>query len=978
MNGFVDRVATLATRFPAAVLVGLFVVTVVLGNFAGQQEFDADMQAFTPDGELQQLEQRVREEFGGNDRQVQVIVDAGRGGNVLSPEGLAIAEAVEEAVTEHDDIADLLHSAGPMGGNGVITYATPLAGQLQQMGLEPDEASQRFIDSARDDALAGQQGERIRQLLSQDFDGGDARGGLVIVQLDPDAPYGDIHAAHLALSEAVEGVDSGFYSAEAFSFSIVQEEMEGSMESDLPRLMLASFLLIILILAFQFRRVSDVLLGVIGLMSALIWMAGISVLLGPGYLEITGSFNQIAMAVPVLLVGLGIDYSVHLTSRYREERAQGWSATHSARTAVITVGVALTLATMTTAIGFMSNMASPLPPISDFGLFAAAGIASAAIVLGLLVPAARTLLDRRAEARANPPKIKEPAELPGLSVLPAKAPLATLLGGLLLAASAGVAATGLDTTFSREEFIPEGSYADQVLTRLDDLFGGDVSERTNVLVDGDVRDPETFTLLLQAEEDLADVEAVRTVGDRAEVTSPASVVRQLDDMADSARTQLAAQFAFLDDPEQAAEQVGIPDDLTFGDLPPDIREQMADANGMPDDTELPVDDLDELERRLPPGISATEALLSTLPGAELVDALRQGVAEQLEQDAPDVDPAIVAELAALDPQELTAEAIRTSGYPLDEVPGQALELIEAGDELRELGWRGDHLTGDADVEAILAVADEHAGDMLAGVLTDDAALMTVSTQAGGQGISELAEDIRDRLAPLAASVPGGIDLVSDDLLMDETLTQMTASQVRAIVVSLLSALALLTLYYALSARRPALGPITMLPALLAVPLILGSMWAVGLSFNALTATVSSIAIGIGVPYGIHVTNRFLEERAHGLDSSSTITATLRHTGTALVGSAVTTAAGFGVLALSDLRPMQQFGGVTSVTIIYALVTALLVESSALVLWDRWHRRRERGGEAPSMDALATGDGREPASTEAMSVELVHRQGQVRP
>jgi predicted RND superfamily exporter protein len=978
VNGFVDRVAGLATRFPAAVLLGLFVVTLVLGNFAREQQFDADMGAFVPDGELQELEQRVRDEFGGNDRQVQVIVDAGRGGDVLSPEGLALAEAIQEAVTEHEDIAGLLHSEGPMGGDGVITYATPLAGQLRQMGMEPDEASQRFIDSARDDALAGRQGERIRQLLSQDFDGEDARGGLVVIRLDPNADYGEIHAAHLALAEVVDGIDSGFYDAEAFSFSIVQAEMEGGMETDLPRLMGASFLLIILILAFQFRRVSDVVLGVVGLMSAVIWMAGISVLLGPDYLGITGSFNQIAMAVPVLLVGLGIDYSVHLTSRYREERAQGLNATRAARTAVVTVGVALTLATVTTAIGFMSNMASPLPPISDFGLFAAGGIASAAIVLGLLVPAARTLIDRRAEARANPPTVKEAAGLPGLSVLPARAPLATLVGGLLLAGTAGLLATGLDTTFSRDEFIPEGSYADQVLTRLDTLFGGDVSERTNVLVDGDVRDPEVFALLLDSEEDLAELDGVRSINGRAEVTSPASVVRQLDEMAASARTQLAAQFAFLHDPQQAAQQVGIPEDLTFGDLPPDIREQMADADELPDDAQLPVDDLDELERRLPPGVSATEALLSTLPGAELVETLRRGVAEQLEQDAPDVDPAAVAQLAALDPDDLTIAAIRDAGYPMDELPEQAVDLIEASDQLRALGWRGETLTADADVEGILAVADEQAGDMLAGVLADEAALMTISTQAGGEGATELAEEIRTALAPLDAAVPGGVSVVSDDLLMDETLTQMTASQVRAIVVTLLSALALLTLYYAISARRPALGPITMLPALMAVPLILGSMWAVGLSFNALTATVSSIAIGIGVPYGIHVTNRFLEERAHGLDPSATITTTLRHTGTALVGSAVTTAAGFGVLALSDLRPMQQFGGVTSVTIIYALVTALLVESSALVLWDRWHRRREREGGSPTDATLDPDAPREPTAPEPVLGELVHRQGEARP
>jgi predicted RND superfamily exporter protein len=979
VNRFVDRVGALVTRFPAPVLVVLFVMTVVLGSFATEQRFEADMSGFTPEGELQELDRRIAEEFGRGERRAQVIVDAGRGGDVFSPEGLALAQRLEDAIAERDDLAELIDDSGPMGGDGIISYATPLAGQLQRMGMNPGEASQAFIDSARDDALAGPQGGRIATLLSQDFDGESARGGLVVVNLDPEAGYDDIHAAHLALDETVSRVDTGFFDADAFSFSIVQEEMEGGMERDMPILLGASFLLIILILAFQFRRLSDVLLGVVGLASSVIWMTGISVLLGPGYLGITGSFSQIAMAVPVLLVGLGIDYSVHLTSRYREERAHAHDARTSARTAVVTVGVALTLATMTTAIGFLVNWLSPLPPIADFGLFASAGIVSAAVVLGLLVPSARILLDRRAAAAARPAAAPAPHRR-ALSFLPAKAPTATLVAGLVLAGGAALLATDLDSTFSQEEFIPEGSRAATMITRLEDLFGGDISERTQVLVDGEVREPATFELLLDAEEELSDVAGVRTVDGRADVTSPASVVRELDEMADAARGQLAAQFALLHDPQSAADQLPFPDDLTFGDLPADIRAEMADEGQLPADTDqLPVDDLDDLERRLPPGVSAMEALLSTLPGAELVETLRGGVADRVEAQAPDVDAGVVAELAALEPDQLTAERIRASGYPVDELPDEAMDLLETGDRLAELGWRGDALTAGADVDGILALADREAGDLLAGVLSDDAALVSVSTQAGEEGADALAADIRRALAPLAAAVPGGVAVISDQLLIDATLQQMTSSQINAIVLSLVAALLLLTAYYGVSARRPLLGPITMLPSLLSVPLILGSMWVVGLSFNALTATVSSIAIGIGVPYGIHVTNRFLEERANGRDTAATITETLRHTGAALVGSAVTTASGFGVLVLSDLTPLRQFGGVTSVTIIYALVVALLVESSALVLWDRWHRRRDgRAAGVPDAgdrdrDLRPVGT---PAGAERRLPELVHREGEV--
>ena len=57
------------------------------------------------------------------------------------------------------------------------------------------------------------------------------------------------------------------------------------------------------------------------------------------------------------------------------------------------------------------------------------------------------------------------------------------------------------------------------------------------------------------------------------------------------------------------------------------------------------------------------------------------------------------------------------------------------------------------------------------------------------------------------------------------------------------------------------------------------------------------------------------------------------------GSAFTTAAGFGILVTSTLKPFQQLGEVTFWAITFALVASVLVLPSMLVVWDRWHRRR---------------------------------------
>jgi len=59
-----------------------------------------------------------------------------------------------------------------------------------------------------------------------------------------------------------------------------------------------------------------------------------------------------------------------------------------------------------------------------------------------------------------------------------------------------------------------------------------------------------------------------------------------------------------------------------------------------------------------------------------------------------------------------------------------------------------------------------------------------------------------------------------------------------------------------------------------------------------------------------------------------------------MGSAITTVAGFGILVTSTTIPFRQFGFVTAYTILLASLTAILVLPSMLVIWARWHQRRD--------------------------------------
>ena len=230
----------------------------------------------------------------------------------------------------------------------------------------------------------------------------------------------------------------------------------------------------------------------------------------------------------------------------------------------------------------------------------------------------------------------------------------------------------------------------------------------------------------------------------------------------------------------------------------------------------------------------------------------------------------------------------------------------------------------------------------------DASLWTITTQAGDARVTELRDNMAAAFEPVETAAGSAI-ATSDAIIGDVVVQSLQASQLQSLLITLAAATLLLVINFWFESRRPFLGVITMLPVGLVVLLTFGMMALTGIPFGPVTATISALAIGIGVPYTIHITHRFQEDRIRFGSTEEAIRSTTLHTGGALAGSALTTMAGFGSLVTSNLTPFQQFGAVTFYAIGFALLTSILLLPSMLVLWDRWHRRR--GEETLDVSAL---------------------------
>ena len=558
------------------------------------------------------------------------------------------------------------------------------------------------------------------------------------------------------------------------------------------------------------RTVADTLLTFLTIGLVIQWMNGY------GFLRF-GEQSQMVQILPILLIGLGVDYSIHMITRYRQELHQGRSVDAAISTAIRTVGVALVLATLTTAVGFLTNVTNDLPALAEFGELAAVGIAFAFILMLTFVPAVRELLDRRAErhdrldtggldageGRALPKIIGKAA------VLPRRFAVITIVVALLLTGMGAYGMTGLSTKFSFLDFVPTTSPLRETAVTVNENFN--FPESTSVLVQGDVATGAAWNSML------------------------ASYVRAAD----------------------------VPDARTI---------EVPGVGAIPTGTSF---------------ISVMSAL--TNPDGELFD-------------------------------EATTAAALDAGLAADRT-----------------------YPPDANLNSVYDAAYAARPAAMAGVLAADdsgyvSSLFKFDTVAGEESAGELATGLNDAFAPTQQAGLQSI-ATSSFIISDLIVTSLRDSQLSSLLLTLGAAFLLLVINFWFELRRPMLGFITTLPVAMVVIWTFGIMAALNIPFGPVTAMISAIGIGIGIPYMIHVTHRFLEERLEQPTSDAAISHTLTHTGGALGGSAITTILGFGILMTSTTIPFRQFGFVLSYTILLALLAAVLVLPSMLVLWDEWHRKR---------------------------------------
>jgi predicted RND superfamily exporter protein len=125
-----------------------------------------------------------------------------------------------------------------------------------------------------------------------------------------------------------------------------------------------------------------------------------------------------------------------------------------------------------------------------------------------------------------------------------------------------------------------------------------------------------------------------------------------------------------------------------------------------------------------------------------------------------------------------------------------------------------------------------------------------------------------------------------------------------------------------------------------VPIILATGWsalilfAIRIPLNPMSATLGALVIAISTEFSVLLSERFRQERAAGFDLTQALSRTYRRTGLAVLASGITAIAGFGVLVLSGITMLRDFGFVTLIDLSVSLGGVLVVLPAVLALAER--------------------------------------------
>jgi len=405
LHGFgSDHLMKACLRRPRAVLALAVVLAVVSGGLATRVRFEDSVQSMRPEGSAGFV---IRDEIAKS-------FETGFDQMMLLIEGDSVAEVSDLAAKAMDAVGPLIEEGVLTGTSGVSTLipsSTRQAGVLRW--LEEGRESALDMTRIRATLLAALEAEGMRGAPFEDglalLDQATARSVPIGAAEFQNSPEGkQLLRRYLRQTEdgrwqgvvylypppqvwrrepppqLVSLADELGPSVSLTGANVISQFMRERILGDAGVAAGLGFLLVAILLWIDYRRLSDTILSLVPLTFGILLMLGCMALL-----DIAMNFMNIF--VSTMIIGIGVDYGVHMIHRYREFETDSLEVLESG---MAETGKAIVMAALSTTVGFGSLSLSSYPGLRSLGLVAILGALFSALAAVTILPAYLSLRRR--------------------------------------------------------------------------------------------------------------------------------------------------------------------------------------------------------------------------------------------------------------------------------------------------------------------------------------------------------------------------------------------------------------------------------------------------------------------------------------------------------------------------------------------------------------------------------------------------------
>ena len=508
-----ERIGLVALRFPRATLLLIAAITLPLAFFATKVGFSSDIREIFRSGTVDYARfQEVEKQYPDSGMDVLLLI---RSDNLFTVDNLERLRDLHLELTFANGVQDVVsmfsarHPPDDAGG------AKPVF---------PPKLTQNDLEAVNEAILS-------HPLVAGKLLSDDGKTTLFVIAMEPYPDIDDLRVVAGELRDVTESMlQETDMTVQYSGLSFLRLEIVSSLMSDQLTFISVGFLIVLLISWLFFHSITYVCISATPAVIAVIWIAGMTGLRGVEVDVMSG-------VVPGLVIVLVVASSLHLLFKVRRELNKGTEVYEAVSRAVLEIGPACVLASLTTAIALFSLTLVPLKIVAGFGFTAAIGTAIAYIVTITVVPSLAYLLLSRAKPKKSPSQKIDFAFSAAshfchkVAHFTMERPRLVLACGLALLLVAGVFYAQISPRYQYREYLPERSPAHLAMNAIDDRLSGseDIFVHIQMPPGMQIDTPESAELVKKVDAIVADLPLVRSVTSLYSIQSWAVAGEMTDD-----------------------------------------------------------------------------------------------------------------------------------------------------------------------------------------------------------------------------------------------------------------------------------------------------------------------------------------------------------------------------------------------------------------------------------------------------------------